>query len=113
MGNDVNFGLIEVKCPFKHRKSTIEEACSDASFCLANTDNVVMLKRMHDYYYQVTGQLALTGAQFCDFVVWTEVDMHIERISFDTMLWDDMKSKLVHLYHTCLGLEILEHLCNM
>ena len=28
-----------------------------------------MLKRTHDYYYQVTGQLSLTGAQFSDFVV--------------------------------------------
>jgi len=51
----VAFGLVEVKCPFKHRKSTIEEACNDPSFCLANTDNVVMLKRTHDYLYQVTG----------------------------------------------------------
>ena len=110
--DDTSFGLVEVKCPFKHRKSTIEEACSDVSFCLANTDSGVTLKRTHDYYYQVTGQLALTGAQFCDFV-WTEIDMHIERISLDDVLWDDMKSKLAHFYYTGLGLEILERLCNM
>ena len=42
---ETQFGLVEVKCPFKHRKSTIEEACNDASFCLANTDNGIMLKR--------------------------------------------------------------------
>ena len=94
LDNTTTSGLSEVKCPFKHRKSTIEKACSEASFCLANTDNGVALKRMYDYYYQDTGQSALTGAQFCDFVVWTEVDMHIERISFDAMLWDNMKSKL-------------------
>ena len=107
-----DFGLVEVKCPFKHRKNKIVDACSDASFCLTDI-NTVMLKRTHDYYYQVTGQLALTGAQFCDFVVWTEVDMFIERIHFDAKLWDDMKSKLAHFYHTCLGLEILERLYNM
>jgi len=28
------FGLAEVNCPFKHRKSTIEEACNDALFDL-------------------------------------------------------------------------------
>ena len=82
-------GLVEVKCPFKHRKSTIEEACNDRSFCLANTDNGVMLKRTHDYY-QITGQLALTGARCCDFVVWTENDVHIERIAFDSTLWNEM-----------------------
>ena len=111
--DDASFGLVEVKSPFKHPKSTIEEACDDASFCLANTDSKVILKRTHDYYYQVSGQLALTGAQFCDSVVWTEIDVHIERISLDAVLWDDMKSKLAHFYYTCLGLKILERLCNM
>jgi len=53
--NVAAFGPVEVKCPFKHRKSTIEEACNDPSFCLAKTDNGVMLKRTHDYLYQVTG----------------------------------------------------------
>ena len=111
----MDFGLVEVKCPFKHRKNKIVDACSDASFCLQVTDinNTVILKRTHDYYYQVTGQLALTGAQFCDFVVWTEVDIFIERIHFDSKLWNEMKSKLAHFYHTCLGLEILERLFNM
>ena len=75
---------------------------------MTNTDSGVILKRTHDYYYQVTGQLALTGALFCDFVVLTEIDLHIECISLDAVLWDDMKSKLAHFYYTCLGLEILE-----
>ena len=42
---------------------TIEEACGDAYFCLANTDSGVILKRTHDYYYQVTGHLAFTSSQ--------------------------------------------------
>jgi len=92
------FGLVTVKSPFKHR---IEEVCNDASFCLANTDNGIMLKRTHNYY-QGTGQLAVTSAQFCDFVVWTEVDMHIERINFDSTLWDEMRSKLTDFYCDCL-----------
>ena len=111
--NRRDFGIIEVKCPYKHRKSKIEDACSDTSFCLANADNTIMLKRTHDYYYQVTGQKALTGAQLCDFIVWTEVDVHIERIYFNAELWDNMKLKLAHFYHTCLGIEILERLCYM
>ena len=39
-----------------------------------------MLNRKHDYYYQVTGQIALTGGEFCDFVVWTPNELHIQRI---------------------------------
>jgi len=85
-----------VKCPSKHRKSKIAEACVDSSFCLACVNDGFQLKRTHNYYYQVTGQLALTGAQFCDFVVWTEVDLHIERIHLDRELWEDMLIKEAH-----------------
>jgi len=108
-----SFGLIEAKWPFKHRNSKIAEACVDSSFFLACVNDGFQLKRTHNYYYQITGQLALTGAQFCDFIVWTEVDMYIERIHLDRELLEDMLKKLIHFYHTCLGIEILERLSNM
>ena len=107
------FGGIEVKCPFKHRKNSIEEACKDSAFCLIMCDGQIMLNWKHDYYYQVTGQIALTGAEFCDFVVWTEVDIHIERILLDVTMWAEMKAKLAHFYYTTLGVEVLDRLCNM
>ena len=76
------FGLIEVKCPYKHRNNLIKVACKDNAFCLIiSDDGQIMLNWKHDYYYQVTDQLALTGAAFCDLVVWTEADIHIEQIS--------------------------------
>ena len=96
-----------MKCPFKHRKSKIAEACVDS------VDDGFRLKRTHDYYYQVTGQLALSGSQFCDFVVWTEVDIHIKRIHLDRESWEDMLKKLTDFYHTCLELETLERLFDM
>ena len=51
--------------------------------------------------------------QNCDFVVWTDVDIHIERIMFDVELWTDMKDKLSHFYFSTLGVEALDRLCNM
>ena len=74
------FGVVEVKCPYKHCKNSIEVTCKDTTFCLSKgTENgEIALNHHHDYYFQVTGQLALTGAEFCDFIVWTEVDIHIE-----------------------------------
>lgn len=50
---------------------------------------MVMVKRPCDYYYQVTGQLALIGTQFFDFIVWTEVDMRTKQIKFDAELRDE------------------------
>ena len=107
------FGVVEVKCPYKHHSNSIEMACKDTTFCLLKKDCQITLNRRHDYYFQITGQLALTSAEFCDFVVWTEVDIHIERIKLDVDLWTEMKDKLSHFYYTTLGVEILVRLCNM
>ena len=59
------FGIIEVKCPYKHCDNSIEMVCQDPAFCL---------KRTHDYYYQVIGQLTLSGAKFCNFIVCMDKD---------------------------------------
>ena len=107
------FGIMEVKCPYKHHDSSIEMACQDPSFCLRVKNNETRLKRTHNYYFQVIGQLALTGAKFCDFMVWTKVDFHRERILPDDELWSEMKEKLSHFYMTTLGVEILQRLYSM
>ena len=71
------------------------------------------LKRTHDYYYQIIGQIALSKAQFCDFIVWTNLEIHIERIFPDGRLWEEMVEKLAHFYYTTLGVEILDRLYKM
>ena len=111
--NAGKFAVLEVKCPYKHRQNLIEVACEDKAFCLSKSDDQVQLNRQHNYYFQVTGQIALTKAEFCDFVVWTEVDIHIERVLLDAALWTEMKERLAHFYYTCLGVQALDRLCNM
>lgn len=107
-------GIVEVKCPYKHRNSTIVDACEDAQFCLSiNSDSgQPNLKRSHDYYYQIIGQLEITGAVYCDFVVWTLLDMHIERVLMDTEVWQEIIEKLKKYYCTELGPEIIQRLLN-
>ena len=43
-------------------------------------DNTPQLKRRHDYYYQIIGQLGITDVRYCDFIVWTLVDLDVERV---------------------------------
>lgn len=71
------------------------------------------LKRNHDYYYQVIGQLAITGASYCDFIVRTLTDMHIERIHMDMQLWQEITEKLKQYYYTTLGPEIINRILEM
>ncbi|KAG0442923.1 hypothetical protein HPB47_015478 [Ixodes persulcatus] len=44
----------------------------------------------HKHYHQMTGQLALTGLEWCDLVVDWEVDCWVTRVPFDDKLWGDV-----------------------
>ena len=66
--------LVEVKCPYKGRNKTLKQMYDDNSFCCSLVNGYPTLKQNHDYYYQVQGQMAITGVHTCDFVVWTPSD---------------------------------------
>ena len=87
-------GVLEIKCPHKWRNNTVEEATSNPDFCCIKDKGTVQIKKSHAYYYQVQGQMGITGRKWCDFVVWTLKDMFIQRIEFDPLLWEEMKTKL-------------------
>lgn len=84
------YGLLEIKCPDKDSYTEVE--------CLKKDRQIYKLKITHRYYYQVMGQMALTGAPWCDFFVWCRNDYHLERINFDSFAWHEMKSKLDIFY---------------
>ena len=104
--------IVEVKCPYKHKDDMIREACSDKDVCLQIMESGIQLKRSHDYYFQVMGQLAVTGANYCHILVWTLKDRHLEEISFDAELWTTMLKKLKDFYHFHLGPEVISRLAN-
>lgn len=74
------FGLLEMKC-------LQCDSCKDAKCQLT-------LKRTHEYYFQVMGQMVITGLKWCDFMVFCRTDRHIETIFFDEEFFADMYSKL-------------------
>lgn len=87
-GNSVK--VVEVKCPSKARHSTVQDMCSDESFyCSLNSNSQPRLKHTHEYYYQVQGQMAVSGIHLCDFVVWTPKGCTIETIHFDEKFWNE------------------------
>lgn len=63
-------GVLEIKCPYKHRDIPVEEAAKkDKDLCL---DQSLQLKKGHQYYTQVQLQMCITNCQYCDFVVFTK-----------------------------------------
>ena len=57
--SEPSLGLLEVKCPYAHRLSTIEDAASDPNCFATLHEGKVTLKQSHKHYYQVQGQMGL------------------------------------------------------
>jgi len=98
IGCEKPYGLVEVKCPETKFRVTPLDACSDKGFYLENVNGKPKLKKTNRYYYQVQGQMGVTKAEWCDFVVYTSVGMSIERIKFDRQFWNTMTCKLERFY---------------
>lgn len=66
------FGLAEVKCPYKVANVAPIDACSDPKLCMEKTGtDTCQLKKNHEYYAQVQGQMGVTGCRWCDFILYT------------------------------------------
>lgn len=94
------FGLVEIKCPHSMFDVTPLDACSHRNFYLEEVDGKPKLKHGHNYYSQVQGQMAVTGARWCDFVVYTRKGLSIERIPYDPPFWLTLKESLRSFYFT-------------
>ena len=74
-------GIIEYTDDGKKMKGVLEIKC---------TTGHLKLKHNHKYY-QVQGQLALTGLEWCDFVIWNLGGISVERIYFDEDHCENLK----------------------
>jgi len=64
-------GILEVKCPPTKSAVTPLAACADPFLFCQRVGDHCCLKTDHEYYAQVQGQTVVTGAAWCDFVVYT------------------------------------------
>ena len=106
------FGLVEIKCPYSHRNETPEEACKAKDFCCSLektlTGSALKLKKNHIYYSQVQGQMAISQRNWCDFVIYTNKGLSVERITFDSVFWEsELLPKLTSFYDNCVAPEIV------
>ena len=91
-------GILEIKCPYKYRDVDPCEAAGNKDFCSELTGDTLTLKRSHNYYYQIQGQMAISSRKWCDFVIYTNKKVSVERISFDEPHWMTMLPKLTDFY---------------
>lgn len=75
------WGLLEIKCPHSVKRKTPLQAAKEAKTFMCREENGLLYNEIHQYYYQVQGQLGITGAKWCDFVVYTTQGISIQRIN--------------------------------
>jgi len=63
--------------------------CDETKFYCCLVEGKVTLKRNHAYFFQVQGQLAISGRKWCDFVVWTCKGISVERIFADETFFQE------------------------
>ena len=106
-------GLIEVKCPYSARNISPQKAASDLkNFPSTLLNGKLKLKRNHNYFYQVQGQLHITRREICYFVTWTPQGIAVEKIYRDDKFWEKMFPKLKHFYATAVLPELVDSRLN-
>ena len=102
-------GVVEVKCPFSAREDVFSKLVEqNRSFCLENCGSgKLRLKKLHEYYYQCQLQMFVTNRKFCDFVVWSETELHIERLTLDDAVLEKSIPTAKKFFSGCILPELL------
>ena len=104
-------GCGEVKCPYCIEGLDFDTYVLGKTSCLEKKDSTFLLKRDHDYYFQVQQQLHTTKYTYCDFVVCAfdmkDSKLVQERILPDNAHWEIQIQKLSIFWRICILPEIL------
>ena len=92
-------GIVEFKNPYRHKEIPLRDAANEACLTMSTT---LRLKHSHQHYYQIQAAMFCTRVKWCDFVVRTNVDLHIERVPWDPQFWMSVLPKLRNFYFTAI-----------
>ena len=96
-------GLVEFKNPYSCRDQYLLQAIQSKKLTyLSDSSGTLSLKESDTYYYQVQVAMFCTNRKWCDFVVRTKVDLHVERIKFNETFCHSFLSKLRNFFFNSL-----------
>lgn len=104
-------GLVEVKCPITAQGKTFAQAYASVPTVrrMFAKNDPTQLNPNHHYYYQVQGQLNITGRRYCKFAVWTDKDIHVVDVKKDETFWrTKMVPSLTKFFMDCMLPEMID-----
>ncbi|XP_077512039.1 uncharacterized protein LOC144122972 [Amblyomma americanum] len=96
------WGTVEVKCPYSLRDATKEDLLSQDFFVEFDENCLPTLKKDHEHYMQVLGQMGVTQTQWADFVVFGPHFLIVQRLRFCEEEWSNMEAVLNSFYFNTL-----------
>ena len=109
---DGDRGVLEIKCPVADVSVEALVSCRK-NFCLEQSGAGLKLKRSHPYFSQLQMEMALTGCQWADFVVFVDrledadESLLVEPVKFEPKLWSEFVCTLEAFYVKFVVLELL------
>lgn len=105
-------GIVEIKCPSSMAEVDPEIAALSKKLTYFKVNNdVATFNKIHAYYYQVQGQLEITGRSYCLFGMWTssKFPLKVVKIVRDKEFFNkNMKEKLIFFYENCIIPELID-----
>ena len=95
---DPQIALLEVNCFGRKKKFQPSSAPLLNKICTKTEDGSLSMVTSHAYYYQVQGQMALTGIRTCWQLGYTHKGVKPVMVKFDPMFWENMVSKMDNFY---------------
>ncbi|KAL4085368.1 hypothetical protein QTP88_027227 [Uroleucon formosanum] len=105
--------VVEIKCPLKAKDSSsfIEAVMNKKiTFCRIQNENEMELKKEHNYYYQIQGQMHVSKRKFCYFVVYTANWYKVQIIEYDESFWSNKMVSKLEVKSTADTLEFFRHI---
>jgi len=92
--------IIEIKCPYKGKTSTISDLINDLNYIIKNQDGSYSLKHNHSYYAQIQLGIVLLNVTVCDFIIYSSYgnNYFLIQVSFDEMYCKEMLNNLKIVY---------------
>ena len=96
-------GILEVKCPWKHRNATISEMMEMELKCKESLKGFFLTKEgslnpEHNYWHQVQAEMFAADVNWGHFVVWTTMDLKVVEVTRCSSWMQNCIPKLKEFY---------------
>lgn len=98
---------IEIKCPYSAKDEKISPKTIDYLY-ICDEEKTMKLKKSHNYYSQIQGQMFCAEKKRCLFIIYTLVDVLILPIDRDEEFINKMVRSLSDFYNNYFKTELLE-----